>query len=77
LASYPIRCQSLVLFGHEHVANRGHIIWLRLDRILKSAMRHAQRTQPPIDPEDIQRRIEEQYALVEALQEWLDHHLPN
>ena len=30
-----------------------------------------------IDIEEIQRRIEEQYALVEALQQWLDKYLKN
>jgi hypothetical protein len=36
-----------------------------------------QRKQAEIDPEDINQRIEEQYALVEALQEWFDRHVPN
>jgi hypothetical protein len=30
-----------------------------------------------IDIEDIQRRIEEQYALVEDIQKWLDKYLKN
>jgi hypothetical protein len=51
--------------------------WKEWTEILTTAMKHAQRQQGQIDPEDIQRRIEEQYALVEALQEWLDRHLPN
>jgi hypothetical protein len=51
--------------------------WKEWTEILTSTMQHVQRRQATIDPEDIRRRIEEQYALVEALQEWLDRHLPN
>lgn len=42
-------------------------------RIIK-AMKRAQRT---INTDDIHRRIEEQYALVEDLQHWLNQFLPN
>jgi hypothetical protein len=40
-------------------------------------VKHLQRSRQDIDPEEIRRRIQEQYALVEALQEWLDRRLPN
>jgi hypothetical protein len=40
-------------------------------------VKRLQHSRQDIDPEDIRRRIEEQYALVEALQEWLDRRLPN
>jgi hypothetical protein len=40
-------------------------------------MQSVRHSRGAIDVEAIQRRIEEQYALVEALQEWLDRHLPN
>jgi predicted nucleotidyltransferase len=35
------------------------------------------RSRGDIDMKEINRRIQEQYALVEALQEWLDRRLPN
>jgi hypothetical protein len=44
-----------------------------VERVRKSA----QRSRGDTDMEAINRRIEEQYALVEALQEWLDWRLPN
>jgi hypothetical protein len=50
--------------------------WKEWTEILTSTMKQMVQ-QASIDPEDIQRRIEEQYALVEALQEWLDRHVPN
>jgi hypothetical protein len=45
--------------------------------MVETVRKQAQRSRGDIDMEEIQRRIEEQYALVEALQEWLDRHLPN
>jgi hypothetical protein len=39
-------------------------------------VKHLQRSRQDIDLEEIRRRIQEQYALVEALQEWLDRRLP-
>jgi hypothetical protein len=51
--------------------------WKEWTETLKSAMQSVQRSRGDIDVESIQRRIEEQYAIVEALQEWLDRHWPN
>ena len=51
--------------------------WNEWTAILTTAMKNVQRRQAEIDPEAIQRRIADQYALVAALQEWLDRHLPN
>jgi hypothetical protein len=42
-------------------------------------MKALKNVKPPTDVniKEIQRRIEEQYALVESLQQWLDKHLKN
>ncbi len=47
--------------------------WAALVQALKNVQRNLDKT----DMEDIHRRIEEQYALVEALQSWLNRFLPN
>jgi len=41
------------------------------------ALKNVQRRHEEIDMEEIHKRIEEQYALVEALQTWLNKFLPN
>jgi hypothetical protein len=51
--------------------------WQEWTDTLTSTMQSVQRSRGAIDMEEIQRRMEEQYAPVEALQEWLDRHLPN
>jgi hypothetical protein len=43
-----------------------------ISKALKSVKRSGN-----IDIEAIQRRIDEQYALIEQMQQWLDHYLKN
>ena len=45
--------------------------------MVETALKNVQRRGTDVDIEAINRRIEEQYALVEALQAWLDRRLPN